>query len=183
MVKEPAGGVWSSRIPSEKTVETLPARSRTIPSTVFGPSGRLRLSSDSAATGVQADQAFGNLLQVLSAVSGQSQASRVRALKGDERRFGETLDAEQRGGMLGVDMSEAKALELYEQDKWQFGEQVARTNYMARTQNQQHNNQGQNQTSQANVQGNNAFNQDNIQTILSILASGGKIDPSAYVGA
>jgi hypothetical protein len=133
--------------------------------------------------GVQADTAFGNLLHVLSAASNQSQGSRVRALQGDQRGFNERLDAEHRGGNLQVDMIEADARRQYEKERWTFGEDVARQNYMARTSNRQYNHAGQQQTAASNTQTNNAFNDANIRAIIDMIASGGAVDPSRYQGA
>lgn len=128
--------------------------------------------------GVQADAAFGNVMALLAGVNDQAQASRLRALAGDRRGFGERLDAEQRGGTLMVNMSEAKARDLYEQERWQFGEQVAQQNYAARTQNAQYNNTGQNQTAQQNTQQGNEWQQGSIQAIIDMIASGQQIDPA-----
>jgi hypothetical protein len=132
--------------------------------------------------GIQADAAFGNLMALLGSVNDQAQASRVRALQGDQRGFGERMGAEQRGGNLMVNMSEAKARDLYEQEKWQFGEQIAQMNYQARTQNQQYNNTGQNQVAQQNTQGANAWQDQSIKTLIDLIASGVKIDPAALAG-
>jgi hypothetical protein len=140
-------------------------------------------NQDETERGVQADQAFGNVLSLLGVVADQGQNSRVRAMQGDQRRFGETLDAEQRGGNLATDLREAEARRIYDQEKWQFGEEVARMNYNTRLGIDQYNNQGRNATSQANVQGNNSWNQGNIQSIINMIASGGTgVDPSAYRG-
>lgn len=128
--------------------------------------------------GIQADQAFGNLLAVLGMAADQEQGSRMRSIDGYQRNLGERLDAEQRGGTLAVGMSEAQARELYEQEKWQFGESVAQMNYLARTQNQQYNNQGQNTTAQNNTQMANEFNQSNYAQLIELIASGVKIDPA-----
>lgn len=134
--------------------------------------------------GVQADQAFGNLLAVLGGVNDQAQASRVRALQGDQRGFNERLDAELRGGNLSVDMAEAAARQQYEKDKWAYGEQIAQMNYAEARKVIEYNNTGQNQTAQANTQTANTWNQNNIQTIIDMIASGGGgIDPNAYTGA
>jgi len=130
--------------------------------------------------GIQADQGFGNLLAVLGTAASQDQASRLRSNAGYQRNLNERLDAEQRGGMLGLGMAEAQARELYEQEKWEFGEEVAQMNYAARTQNQQYNNQGQNAASSANVQGNNDWNQSAVNALIDMVASGAKIDPNAW---
>jgi hypothetical protein len=129
--------------------------------------------------GIQADQAFGNLGSILALANQQDQESRLRSNAGYQRNYNERLDAEQRGGNLAVNMGEAQARELYEQEKWQFGEQIAQLNYNARTQNQQYNNTGQNQTSQQNTQMANEFNKGNIDQLLALLAQGVKVDPNA----
>lgn len=122
--------------------------------------------------GVQADQAFGNLLTILSGVGRQNQDARLRAVGGDERRLNERLDAEQRGGNLAVNMSEAQARDLYEKEKWQFGEQVAQQNYANRMATRQYNNQGQNQTAQSNTQMTNDVYGGNFKAILDLMAAG-----------
>ena len=122
--------------------------------------------------GVQADQAFGNVLALLSGVGQQNQDARLRAVGGDERRLNERLDAEQRGGNLAVNMSEAKARDLYEQEKWQFGEQVAQQNYANRMANAQYNNQGQNQTAQSNTQMTNDYIGGNVSSIMELMMAG-----------
>ena len=148
------------------------------------------------AQGVQADQAFGNVLALLGGTADQSQASSMRALGGDERRFNESLASQGRTMNLGVDMAKAKALEAYEQEKWQYGESVARANYETRMQQAMTNNTGRNQTGQANTQQANETNQANTQlgndyqqssgnALIDLLASGQKIDPAAlaaYLG-
>src|SRR6188768_3543604 len=119
--------------------------------------------------GVQADQAFGNLGSMLGVIAGQEQQSRQLANQGYQRNLNERLDAEQRGGMLGVNMSETKARELYEQEKWQFGEQVAQQNYQNRMANNQYNNQGQNTTNASNVTAGNDWSSAGIKTIIDAL--------------
>ena len=122
--------------------------------------------------GVQADQAFGNLWSSSPASARQNQDARLRAVGGDERRLNERLDAEQRGGTLAVGMAQAKARELYEQEKWQFGEQVAQQNYANRMANAQYNNQGQNQTAQSNTQMTNDLYGGNVKAIIDLMAAG-----------
>jgi hypothetical protein len=162
---------------------TDPGRSAAMRRMLEAQGTPLGQNADEEGRGVQADQAFGNLLNILSAVSGQSQDSRVRALRGDERAFGERLDAEHRGGTLMVDMTEAKARSQYDKDKWEFGEAVARKNYDANMAVAQYNNTGRNQVSQGNTQQNNAFNMSNLQAILQMLASGGTgVSPATYTG-
>ena len=122
--------------------------------------------------GIQADQAFGNLLSVLGMAADQEQQSRMRSNAGYQRNLNERLDAEQRGGELMVGMSEAKARELYEQEKWQFGEQIAQMNYQARREAAQYNNQGQNQTAQGNAQMVNDFYANREGALTDLIASG-----------
>ena len=129
--------------------------------------------------GIQADQAFGNLGTHLALIAQQEQEARQRANQGYQRNFNERLDAEQRGGNLAVGMSEAQARELYERELQQYGFDVAMTNYNARTQNQQYNNQGINQTAQANTQMANETGSSNIQYLLDAIAGGYK--PTADV--
>lgn len=146
--------------------------------------------------GVQADAAFGNVLALLGGTADQSQASSMRALGGDERRFNESLASQGRTMNLGVDMARSKALQAYEQEKWQYGESVARANYETRMQEAIANNQGRNQVGQANTQQTNEINQANTglandyqqssgSALIDLLASGQKIDPAAlaaYLG-
>lgn len=141
--------------------------------------------------GVQADAAFGNVLALLGGAADQSQASSMRALGGDERRFNESLASQGRTMNLGVDMAKSKALQAYEQEKWQYGESVARANYETRMQEAIANNQGRNQVGQANTQQTNEINQANTalandyqqssgNALIDLLASGQKIDPAAF---
>jgi hypothetical protein len=127
--------------------------------------------------GVQADSAFGNVLALLGANAGNRQASELRALGGDERRFGESLASEGRTMGLGVDMAEAAALEQYEKDKWMYGEEIARMNYQTARETGMYNAQGQQGVAQGNVQLNNEYNQNNTNTLIDLLASGQKITP------
>jgi len=132
--------------------------------------------------GIQADAAFGNVLALLGGVNDQAQQSRLRAVGGDERRLNETLDAEQRGGDLMVNMSEAQARDLYEKEKWEFGEEIAQMNYQARTANQQYNNTGVNTTNAANTQSANSWNADTVKTLIQLIAEGAPIDPAMLQG-
>ena len=138
-----------------------------------------------AAQGVQADRAFGNVLALLGGNADMRQAQQLRALGGDERRFGESLASEGRTMTLGVDMALAKAREQYDRDKWQYGEDIANQNWQANVQAAMYNNQGQNDTSRYNNQGVNSTAQNNtqarndyygnnVQQILQLLASGQK---------
>ncbi len=124
------------------------------------------------ARGTQADAAFGNVLALLAGNAGQRQASELRALGGDQRRFGESLNSEGRGMNLAVDMKEAAARDQYEKDKWQYGEQIALQNYNARTQAGMYNNQGANTVGQANTQALNDVTGGNMGLILDLIASG-----------
>jgi len=138
---------------------------------------------------VQADQAFGNVLALLSGAAQNNQASSLRALGGDQRRFTESLQNQGRNMNLGVNMAQARAQEQYNKDKWQYGEEVARLNYntamqeaqynnQGRNQVGQSNNQGQNQTGQGNAQMTNEFNQGNIRSLIELIAGGATIDPA-----
>lgn len=131
--------------------------------------------------GIQADQGFGNLLAVLGTAAQQEQASRMRSNQGYQRNLNERLDAELRGGNLGVGMAEAQARELYEQEKWEFGESIAQMNFNNRMGIDQYNNQGSNAVSAQNVQGNNAWNQSAIQALIDMIGQGAAIDPNAFV--
>jgi hypothetical protein len=135
--------------------------------------------------GVQADQAFGNLGSMLGLIAQQEQEARQRANQGYQQGFNERLDAEQRGGTLSVDMQMAAARRQYDQDKWTYGESVARKNYDTNLANIQYNNQGQNQVSQANTQAANEWQSNSVQTLIDLIASGAAIDPAmlAQIGA
>ena len=126
------------------------------------------------ARGVQADQAFGNVLALLGGAADQRQGAEMRALGGDERRFNESLQSEGRGMNLGIDMALANARSQYEKDKWQYGEEIAQQNYQARTQAAMYNNQGLNQTNQANVAQGNEYFGGNMQWLLDLVAQGKK---------
>ena len=143
------------------------------------------------AQGAQADQAFGNVLALLGGNADQYQAAQMRALSGDERRLGESLDSQGRSMQMNVDMQRAKALEKYNQDKWMYGEEIARSNYERQMEVDRYNNQGQNQvgqantamtnqTAQQNTQLANDYNSGNVQALLDLLASGQKIDPALF---
>ena len=140
--------------------------------------------------GGQADAAFGNVLALLGGTAKQAQASSMRALAGDERRFGESLDSEGRSMQHGVNMTESKARQQYEDDKWQYGEGIARSNYEKNSQLSATNNAGRNSAGQSNTQATNEVNQANTQmgndyrtnnanVLIDLLASGQKIDPAA----
>jgi hypothetical protein len=116
--------------------------------------------------GVQADQAFGNTLALLSGAAGQQQQSAQRANAGDQRRFQESIQAEGRNMGLGIDMARSRALKQYEQDKWQYGEQVAQQNYQTNV-----------AEAQANYQTNNTFDQGNVQALIQLISGGAKLTP------
>ncbi len=124
------------------------------------------------ARGAQADRAFGNVLALLAGNADQRQAGELRALGGDQRRFGESLNSEGRGMNLAVDMAMSRAREQYQKDKWLYGEQIAQQNWQANTQAAMYNNQGANTTGQANVQAKNDVTGGNMQMILDLIASG-----------
>ena len=79
---------------------------------------------------------------------------------------------------LGINMAKAKAMEAYEREKWQYGEQVAQQNYQARLREAEMNNAGRNQVGQANTQQTNQFNQANVQALLNLISQGVKVDPA-----
>ena len=91
---------------------------------------------------------------------------------------------------LGVNMSEAKARQTYEQEKWQYGESVARANYEKNSQLAMTNNSGRNAAGQSNTQATNEVNlantrmgnesrSENTNALINLLASGQSIDPAA----
>lgn len=127
--------------------------------------------------GVQADAAFGNVLSLLGGAAANNQASSLRALGGDQRRFDESLNNQGRTMRLGVDMAQARAQDQYNKDKWQYGEEVARFNYNNNMAEAQANNQGVNATNAANVSGNNAFDANAVKTIIEMIAGGATFDP------
>jgi hypothetical protein len=133
--------------------------------------------------GVQADQAFGYLTGILGTAADQEQASRMRSNAGYQRNLNERLDAEQRGGDLMVGMSEAKARELFEQELWQYGFDVALQNWQARTANDQYNNQGVNAASAQNVGMANDFYANREAILTDLIASGQKVPEMAIAGA
>jgi len=132
--------------------------------------------------GVQADQAFGNVLALLGGNADQRQGAEMRALGGDERRFGESMNSQARSMTLGVDLAMARAREAYDKEKWQYGEDIARQNYEARREAALYNNQGTNQTRQMNTQGVNDAVGGNVQTLLQLLAQGSKIPEMVLAG-
>ena len=143
------------------------------------------LDPTETARGSEADAAFGNVLALLGGTADQAQASAQRALGGDERRFNESLASQRRTMNVGVNMTEAKARQQYEQDKWQYGEDIARANYEKNSQVAMANNTGQNQTDQANVGLINDNNAQSTQALIQLLSSGQKIDPAqltAFMG-
>ena len=150
----------------------------------------VQLDPAEAAQGGQADAAFGNVLALLGGNARQAQASSMRALGGDERRFGESLASEGRSMQFGVNMTEAKARQTYEQEKWQYGEDIARSNYEKNTQLAATNSAGRNTAGQSNTQATNEVNlantqmgnesrDNNVNALIQLLASGQKIDPAA----
>jgi uncharacterized membrane protein len=148
------------------------------------------------ARGGQADAAFGNVLALLGGTAQQAQASNMRALAGDERRFGEALASEGRSYANSINMTEAKARQTYEQEKWQYGEDIARSNYEKNTQLAATNSTGRNSAGQSNTQATNDVNQANTKmendyrtnsanVLIDLIASGKNIDPAilaAYMG-
>jgi hypothetical protein len=150
----------------------------------------VQLDPAEAARGGQADAAFGNVLALLGGNARQAQASNMRALAGDERRFGESLASEGRSMQFGVNMTESKAREQYNREKWQYGEDIARSNYEKNTQLAATNSTGRNMAGQSNTQATNEVNlantrmgnesrDNNVNALIQLLASGQKIDPAA----
>jgi hypothetical protein len=145
----------------------------------------MSFDSGEAQYGMEADAAFRNLNQTLGAVANQNQASSMRALAGDERRFNESLDSSQRSMLLSVGQQEARAREVYEREKFEYGEEIARANYQQAVAIAQANHQGRNNTDQANVQVENEYIQNGNNTLIDFIAQGQKIDPemlAAYIG-
>lgn len=145
----------------------------------------MSFDSGEAQYGMEADAAFRNLNQTLGAVANQNQASSMRALAGDERRFNESLDSSQRSMLLSVGQQEARAREVYEREKFEYGEEIARANYQQAVAIAQTNHQGRNNTDQANVQVENEYMQNGNSTLIDFIAQGQKIDPemlAAYIG-
>ena len=128
--------------------------------------------------GANADQAFGNVLALLGGVADQSQAATMRALGGDQRRFGESLASEQRGINNQIEMRRAQALDQYQKDKWMYGEDIARQNYQTRIAMETANNQGLNQTTMANVQAFNDYVSGNANMLAELAASGQTVPTS-----
>lgn len=150
----------------------------------------VQLDPAEAARGGQADAAFGNVLALLGGNARQAQASNMRALAGDERRFGESLASEGRSMQFGVNMTESKAREQYSREKWQYGEDIARSNYEKNTQLAATNSAGRNAAGQSNTQATNEVNlantrmgnesrDSNTNALINLLASGQSIDPAA----
>jgi|GEM_PF-7089276 len=145
----------------------------------------MSFDSGEAQYGMEADAAFGHLNQTLGAVANQNQASSMRALAGDERRFNESLDSSQRSMLLSVGQQEAKAREVYEREKFEYGEEIARANYQQAVAIAQTNHQGRNNTAQSNVQVENEYMQNGTSTLIDFIAQGQKVDPemlAAYIG-
>ena len=145
----------------------------------------MSFDSGEARYGMEADAAFGNLNRTLGAVADQNQASSMRALAGDQRRFNESLDSSQRSMLLSVGQQEARAREVYEREKFEYGEEIARANYQQKVAIAQANHQGRNNTSQANTQVENEYLTNGNNTLIDFIAQGQKIDPemlAAYIG-
>ena len=115
----------------------------------------VQLDPAEAAQGGQADAAFGNVLALLGGNARQAQASSMRALGGDERRFGESL------------ASEGRSMQL------------AATNSAGRNTAGQSNTQATNEVNLANTQMGNESRDNNVNALIQLLASGQKIDPAA----
>tara|TARA_R110002153_G_scaffold48290_3_gene136272 strand:- start:2634 stop:3542 length:909 start_codon:yes stop_codon:yes gene_type:complete len=141
------------------------------------------------ARGAQADVAFGNVLALLGGTAQQAQASNMRALGGDERRFGESLDSEGRSMQLDVNMTESKARQQYDIEKFAYGEEIARINYQKNSELAATNAAGQNAAAEANLAATNNVNQsntkmmndyraDNAGILIDLIASGQNIDPA-----
>ena len=141
------------------------------------------------ARGAQADVAFGNVLALLGGTAQQAQASNMRALGGDERRFGESLDSEGRSMQLDVNMTESKARQQYDIEKFAYGESIARANYEKNSQLAATNAAGQNAAAEANLAATNEVNQantkmmndyreNNANILIDLIASGQNIDPA-----
>ena len=129
--------------------------------------------------GVQADAAFGNVFALQGAAERQRRSSDERALAGDERRLNEELDQQKTMLEFQTEFARQKALEQYEIEKWQFGEQVARQNLEIRNQGIQANWKAKNDALAANIDTANQANQTNTQTLVDLLAQGVKVDPAA----
>lgn len=122
--------------------------------------------------GVQADQAFGNVQALLSAVNDQRRDSNVRGLGGDQRRFNEGLGQEQRMLNTSIDLALSRARSQYDKDLFAYGKAEADRRYEVAVQQAIANNQGRNQASQANVASQNAWRQSAANPVLDLIAQG-----------
>jgi hypothetical protein len=108
---------------------------------------------------VQADDAFANVLAMLGASQQARNQSTQRALGGDRRRFNEGMRSQRANLEASLDQQLAAARAAYDRERWQYGENIARQNYEARTANAQANWQAKTQIENQNVTNQNQWKQ------------------------
>lgn len=137
------------------------------------------------------NRGMGQMLQLLAGSSDDYRQNMSASVNGDRAAMIDRMGMAEATMTLGINVAMQKAKSQYEKDKWQYGEQIAQQNYqknlaIAQANSQGRNsanltnNQGMNNAAQANTLAANTFNESTMNSILDILASGGKIDPSAF---
>jgi len=128
--------------------------------------------------GVQADQAMGSVYDLLASGQDQYQQGLMRSTAGDRMQLDQRLGGEERMLNLGIQMAQARAKEAYDKEVWALGKEAADRNYEARMAEASANWTRRNTVDDTNVATGNAWNQNVLNTILSMIASGGKGIPA-----
>ena len=128
--------------------------------------------------GVQADQAMGSVYDLLASGQDQYQQGLMRSTAGDRMQLDQRLGGEERMLNLGIQMAQARAKAEYDKEVWALGKEAADRNYEARMAEASANWTRRNTVDDTNVATGNAWNQNVLNTILSMIASGGKGIPA-----
>jgi len=110
------------------------------------------------AQGVNADAAFGYLMDNNAAFADRSQDATMRALSGDERRFNETIDNRVAGDQAVNSLARTRAEADHDSRAFDYRYKNDLLNHQGRQQAGMYNHQGQNSVSQQNTLGRNQVN-------------------------
>jgi len=122
--------------------------------------------------GFRQDQGMDSMYDLLGASEDSYTQGLQRGIAGDRMQLDQRLSAEQRMMSLDLDMRQQKAKARYDQEKWQYGEDIALMNYQTEMSNAQANNAGQNQAGQANTGMANENSASNQKTIIDLILAG-----------
>jgi hypothetical protein len=192
------GGYADARVEAEQYRNPFQRNRRTTGGAMSGAMQRMMQQNGASfdpqdiAQGVNADAAFGYLMDNNAAFADRSQDATMRALSGDERRFNETIDNRVAGDRAVNSLARTRAEADHDSKAFDYRYKNDLLNHQGRQQAGMYNHQGQNSVSQQNTLGRNQVSTLNTglanshadkwgDAALSMVASGQldkKFDPS-----